>query len=164
MIRKLSAILAMSLLVALTVSAQEPEIMGHPFDFEGFVVGGTVTKAQLIQKFGTPDNYESWDGTQGFSEWFDYGDNAISLAENEFVSFSISDTTFAVLTLNIQGGLKVGMPISKIQETIFGEPYVFIRDGVTEPNLRYIINGDLSLFFEVDEDGIIQSIFYAKPC
>ena len=164
--RKSIAIVSSLLLVALTVSAQEPEIMGHPFDFEGFVVGGTVTKAQIIQKLGTPDEYHSEaDPMQVYQlfEYFEYGENSIELGDDEITRLSLRDTTFAVLTLNIQGGIKVGMPISRIQETVFGEPYVFIQDGVANPLRRYIICGDLSLFFRVDENGIIQSIIYSVP-
>ena len=132
-------------------------------DVEGMCVDQNMTYDQMVAKFGKPDNYQKHYDEFGVSEDYDYGKTWFHFEETgKLKNFVVEDRCFAVLTLEIDGGIRVGDPLSKLDNFKSGKPrYVKTYD---DGDKQY------SLYPERDDhvclrvrDGIIVTIFYYYP-
>lgn len=156
----LSVVLSLLFLTASALSAQS-------FDLEGFVVDKPLTKAQIIQKFGEPDQYDSYEGMDegSIGEYFRYGRNYLKLDNNILTDFFVCDTAMATLTVDVPGGIKVGMPLTSLDDTVFGPAITRTYtnyEGVLV-TLIYVGTDDWRLEFEVSDTGLIESISFTYP-
>ncbi|MBR1926932.1 MAG: hypothetical protein IJ840_04165 [Bacteroidales bacterium] len=134
------------------------------YDIEGFVIDEPLTKAQLIQKFGQPDNYYTYEGIDGLGESIMYGQNDILLDNGLLKDFVVVDTTMAVCTRKVPGGIKVGMHASVMDDTVYGpiKSYSYNDSGTTR-TVFYVGDYDFHLCFELDENKIIRVIYFNYP-
>ncbi len=97
-------------------------------DVNGVFIGGTYTKQQVEQKWGSPTKYRSSESESGLNEIYDYAGAQFHFNENGiFASFSISTANFVVYA-KLNGGIKVGDPFSRILAIGLGTP-VLQKDG-----------------------------------
>ena len=147
---------------SVVLSAQEVDRMKYSRDVNGVEVGIILTRNFVVANFGEPTRYEEQDsGDNGVNRWYYYGDSYIHTKDHVFDEFAVSDTVFAAFTNQIPGGLKVGDPLSKLDNFKYGKPVQY-RDF--EDCLVY------SLFDTTDspvdlyvKDGIIVDITYHDP-
>ena len=136
------------------------------YDIEGFVIDEPLTKAQVIQKFGQPDVYYTYDGTEGLGESILYGRNDIRIHNGVLTDFVVTDTTMAVCTRIVPGGIKVGMPASVMDNTVFGPIKSYSYDYLGTTRTEYYAareDSDFLLRFVLDENNIITMIFFSYP-
>lgn len=139
------------------VLAQDVDMMLFDRDVNGAKIGTKMTKEQVIGMFGEPDKYVYHDnGEDGKGEYY-YGKSYLHFNNDTFDAFYLADAFLIALTNHIDGGLKVGDSISKLDSFKYGKP-------------RKRKNGSYKLFFTSDnpvnlwiEDGIIIGIEYNEP-
>ena len=123
-------------------------------DVAGIKVGTKMSKRQVIAKFGLPDNYSCSDaGELGVDEIYYYGENSLSFNNNEFIGFFISDKKWPVLVSWIDGGIRVGEPLSSISSL---NPQ---KAGWLGPDVYFVPNGDFPIFFRL-KSGVICEISF----
>jgi len=99
-------------------------------DIEGLEINSKVTKAEIIEKFGTPDEYEiqRWapgDGMNEKGEFFRYDIDAanpnpskdgliIDLMDDTLDRFVIGNSKYRAFTNLVKGGVRVGESFSAI--------------------------------------------------
>lgn len=145
-----------------TLSAQQVNMRLYERDVNGVKVGTVLTRDRVVAEFGEPTRFVEKDsGDNGVDRHYYYGNSYIHTNDHVFDEFGISDAAFAVCTLQIDGGLKVGDPLSKLDDFMFGKPQF---DKPIEDMLRY------KLFHTADnpvdlyvKDGIIVDIHYHDP-
>jgi hypothetical protein len=123
-----------------------------------------MTYAQVVAKFGKPDLYHKVNDEFGISEDYVYGNNnRLHFEETgKFKNFVITESRFAVLTLDIDGGIRVGDPLSKLDNFKYGKPqYVRTDEDGGEIYLLYPKCDDN--VYLVVRDSIIVTIFYYYP-
>ena len=136
------------------------------YDIEGFVIDEPLTKAQLIQKFGQPDVYYTYDGTEGLGERILYGRNDIRIHNGVLPDFVVTDTTMAVCTRIVPGGIKVGMHASVLDDTVYGPIKSYSYDYLGTTRTEYYAareDSDFLLRFNLDGNNIITMIFFSYP-
>ncbi len=102
-------ITAICLLFTCNISAQE----SYKVDVNHVPVYEKLTRAEIVEKFGEPDDYRiTDDGLVGFEEIYVYGENALLFMDHEFEGFVIHDQSWSVMNDSFPGGLKVGDDIS----------------------------------------------------
>ncbi len=80
-------------------------------DVDSVRVWTVMTKEEVIARFGEPDRYQYNDaGPDGIDECYHYGKSFIKFHDNEFIEFSICDSSFVALKCSIPGGVRVGDP------------------------------------------------------
>lgn len=82
----------------------------YEVDIDGIMLNSSMTKEEVIAKFGEPDSYYiNDDGSLvGLVETYVYGDNTLSFMNNELNGFYICDERWPVMNDIFVGGLKVG--------------------------------------------------------
>lgn len=153
-----TVILIVAILKFGIVLAQDVDMMLFDRDVNGVKIGVKMTKEQVVDIFGEPDKYVEQDsGDNGVNKFYYYGKSFLHFKNDAFDEFYIVDTDFVALTNHIDGGLKVGDSISKLDSFKYGKP-------------RKQKNGSYKLFFTSDnpvylwiEDGIIIGIEYNEP-
>ena len=121
---------------------------------------------QVIEKFGTPDEYYNEDGRYD-AEWqergYRYGNNYIETCDGEFWMFEIRDTRFKVLTKYFDGGVGVGDHISVFKG--FKDGMLYQRDPKRFGEYYYEIAdaSDGYFCFRTDPDGYIEYFVYTFP-
>lgn len=148
--------------ISTTLSAQQVDMMIYERDVNGVRVGTTLTREKVVAKFGEPTRYEEQDSEDcGVSRWYYYNKSYIHTQNHIFDEFAVSDTAFVALTLQIDGGLKIGDPLSKLDNFKYGKPVV---DKPIEDMIRYKLfdtsDGPVDLYVK---DGIIIDITYHDP-
>ena len=112
-------------------------------------IDGFYTKDQVIEKFGLPTQYSSYESYEGYGMTFMYGNNWLQFSNDGegtyFSGFSVNDSKFVTMTSLVDGGIKVGDDKAKLEllHMTINEP----RDGVSE------------IWFE---DWAIMSVRYNK--
>lgn len=91
-------------------------------DIDGIDIGDTITKEQMIAKFGKPDSYSENDGEFGIDRDFMYGQTWIQAIDNKLESFVICDERFKILSKYIPTGVRVGDKLSKLNGSKYGPP------------------------------------------
>ncbi|MCI1785691.1 MAG: hypothetical protein LKI59_06095 [Bacteroidales bacterium] len=128
-------------------------------DVEGVFADQKMTYAQVVAKFGKPDKYRKQYDEFGLSEEYFYGKTWFHFEETgKFRNFVIRDRRFAALTLDIDGGIRVGDPLSKLDNFKYGKPQYIRTDEDGELYLLYPKSDDN--VYLVVKDGIIVTIFY----
>lgn len=130
-------------------------------DIEGVDIHQKLTKIQIIEKFGQPTSYETYESDDGtLEEIFYYGQDAneIYFTGGKLSGFSIDDDSFVVLTKSVTGGVKVGDPLSKVSSL---NPEVATWRS-SKNNIYYISILDNNVFFVVS-DGKITNINFLLP-
>ena len=128
------------------------------YDVDSVCVDTVMTKEEVIARFGEPDEYEFYDaGPDGIDEYYHYGKSFIKFHDNEFIEFSICDSSFVALKCSIPGGVRVGDPFEVLAPLsrrrahwIKGEGYALFHDT------------DCMVFVNISE-GKIVSIYYSDP-
>ena len=149
-------------LFSTTLPAQQVDLRIYDRDVNGVWVGAILTRDQVIAKFGEPTKFMEKDsGDNGVDRHYYYGKSYIHTNDHIFDEFALRDATFTAFTLQIEGGLKVGDPLSKLDDFTYGKP---ILDKPIEDMVRY------KLFHTTDnpvdlyvKDGIIVRITYHDP-
>ena len=152
----------MAIFFSITLSAQQENMMLYERDVNGVRIGTMLTREQIVAEFGEPTKYEEQDsGDNGVDRWYYYGESYIHTQDHIFEEFAVSDTNFIVLTLQISGGLKVGDPLSKLDDFVFGKPrFDKPIDDMLRYKLFYATDGPVCLYVK---DGIIVDITYHDP-
>ena len=77
-------------------------------DVEGVDIHQKMTKSQIVEKFGQPTSYETYESDDGtLEEIFYYGQDAkeINFTGGKLSGFSIDDDSCVVLTKSVTGGV-----------------------------------------------------------
>ncbi len=88
-------------------------------DVEGIEIGTKMTYEQVVEKFGEPDDVKILDadwpeGTKKYR--FYYGKNNLLFSEVDgLIEFGLEDNRFATIANYMEGGIRVGDSLSKIQ-------------------------------------------------
>ena len=130
--------------ISVNLSAQNVDMMLFNRDVNGIEVGTILTKYILIAKFGDPTRYIEQDsGDNGINKWYYFG--------------SIVDSSFVAFTNHVKGGLKIGDPISLLDNFKYGAPE-------KETDTCYILfhTADNPVYIYVEND-IIVAINYHDP-
>ena len=126
----------------------------------GLHIGQKADSARVVSIFGKPDRYKKFDNEYGISETYYFGSNRLHFECNGcFLDFRLDDNRFAALIDTIEGGVRVGDPISKLDNYVTGKPELIEKvDGFDV----YAINKDLcdiTRFFV--KNGIINIIVFS---
>lgn len=146
-------------LISLLVSLFYPTSQSP--DIEGVDTRQKMTKAQIIEKFGEPTEYEAFasdDGTLQEIFYYKKGINQIEFSGGYLSGFSISDNRFTVLKILIPGGVTVGDHLSEVI-SINPEVKTWLP---SKKDIYYIQILDSRVFFIVSE-GIITNINFSFP-
>ncbi len=116
-------------------------------DIEGIEVCTKMTHEQVIAKFGTPDSVKSrnadWPEESKIRS-YKYGKNKLVFSDYDgLIEFVIEDNRFALIKNYINGGLKVGDSLSKIQNLNIHGP-LELREKIEDGTIIY------NLFTEYD--------------
>lgn len=135
-------------------------------DVNGVPLWSALTKEQVIEKFGTPDEYYNEDGRYDDDckeRGYRYGNNYIETCDGEFWMFEIRDTRFKVLTKYFDGGVGVGDHISVFKG--FKDGMLYQRDPKRFGEYYYEIAdaSDGYFCFRTDPDGYIEYFVYTFP-
>ena len=127
-------------------------------DIEGFDFEMTISKAQVIAKFGDPVRYSSHDSEFGVDEWYKYNGFHMHFCANQLVGFGVEKRGIRVLTKVLSGGVQVGDNISKLSSL------KLTKNGVNEQGetiYEYVYK-----FYDVDplcicvKNNIITGFYY----
>lgn len=132
-------------------------------DIDGIDIGDTITKEQMIAKFGNPDSYSENNGEFGKDRDYMYGQTWIQTIDNKLENFVICDKRFKVLSKYIPTGVRVGDKLSKLNGSKYGPPQR--ADWLAWEDYFINLGGDkyeIYVHFYV-ENGIIISISYNMP-
>ncbi len=135
-------------------------------DVEGVEIDSVMTYAQVVAKFGQPDEVkvQEADFPEGSKIYrYHYGSNYLIFSDVDgMIGFAIQDNRFAVITNYLEGGLRVGDPLSKVQN-------VDIK-GYLEKRKEWPKYTSYNLFSQTDcplwireKDGIIVSMDLSIP-
>lgn len=103
-----------------------------------------MTKGQVIEKFGEPDEYLFHDyDIDGTYEWYHYGEDYLLFINERLYAFYVSTPRWSVLMKMIDGGVKIGDPFSKLSPL---NPK--LADGIEDSDTYYVPCGDFPLFIE----------------
>ena len=133
-------------------------------DVEGIHIGEWVDSAKVVSIFGKPDRYHAYDTEFGISQVFQYGGSWLHFEANGcLINFRLSDNKYAALIDTIEGGIRVGDPISKLDNYVTGKPVLIGVDDTG--NDIYAINKDLCDItrFCVQNGIITYILFLAIP-
>lgn len=140
------------------ITAQEVDMMLYNRDVNGIEIGTLMTKEQVIECFGEPTEYKIYDnGLDGKGESFFYGKTRLHFDNGVFDGFYLCTQQFVAFTNHVKGGIKVGTPLSYLNDFEFGRP-LYVREGVYE--LFYEADNPVTL---IVSDGIIIGIVYSEP-
>ena len=127
-------------------------------DIEGFDFEMTISKAQVIAKFGNPIHYRSHDSELGLDESYYYNACYLHFCANQLTNFSVTKRGIRVLTKVLSGGVQVGDNISRLSSL------KLTKNGVNEQGetiYEYIYK-----FYDVDplyicvKNNIITCFYY----
>ena len=128
-------------------------------DVEGVDIHQKMTKSQIVEKFGQPTSYKTYEADDGTpEEIYHFDKNRINFSNGYLSEFSINDDSFLVLTKSVTGGVKVGDPLSKVSSL---NPEVATWRS-SKNNIYYISILDTNVFFVVS-DGKITNINFSLP-
>ncbi len=157
-------------LACLSTNAQDfwKDYKANGIDVDGVKIGQVMNYGQFVAKFGKPDKYlknDIGDGNEPcWGEYYRIEPNSFYFRNNGFFNeFVLKDSRFAGMTLWIQGGIRVGDKLSKLDNFKYGKPIVASwlkpENGFVEYVLFYNYLDDL-VFLSV-KDGIIFCISYS---
>lgn len=148
---------AITLSVTLLILVATP-LVSLAQDVNGMKLAETYNYSYVTNKFGAPDRYWSRESEFGLDEKYYYGQNFFRFSNNGFFStFTLIDNRFAVFTLDLQGGIKVGEPVAKFNQLGFGQLEV-------KPDGSYYFRGIGDAVFEIfHNDGIITRMVCRFP-
>ena len=119
--------------------------------------------AKFVSVFGVPEKYKKFgkpeDGYE-MSEVYGFGETYFVFQNNgELTSFALKDSRFPALTNYIEGGIRVGDRISKLDKFEYGKP-VF-KDKLEDGTSVYVLWEDSydQVYISV-KNGIIELIVY----
>ena len=129
----------------------------HAQDVAGVHVGSRMTKAQVIEKFGEPEEYDisdSYMDEEAKYEVYDYGHgNWLAFVDECLYDFYVRTSRWPVLLSMIEGGIEIGDPFSKLA-SLNPKPADWIDNST-----YYIPCGDFPLLITV-KDGIITGVSF----
>ncbi len=126
-------------------------------DVNGVQIDFLMTKEQVVEKFGEPLEYimEDYSEMDGIYEWYSYeGGDYLRFIDGNLNTFYVSTDRWPVLANMIEGGVRVGDPLSKLSSL---NPKIV--DWVESSHTYYIPFGDFPLLIDVC-DGMITSMSY----
>ena len=126
-------------------------------DLNGVKINAVMNCEQVISKFGEPSKYAERDsGDLGVDKYYYYGESYLHFNDDKLVGFCLRDPAFLALTADVDGGLKIGDSLSRLDDFKYGKPQKY-RD-------QYILywNSDCPVYLIV-ENGIIIGIDYNDP-
>lgn len=108
-------------------------------DVNGMHILKTYNFNSVVALLGTPDRYQNNESEMGQDESYEYGPNIFRFSENGlFSEFVLKDCRFAIFTLKLQGGIKIGDPLNRFNQLGFGNlelnengTYTFVGIGDT---------------------------------
>ncbi|MCI1640308.1 MAG: hypothetical protein LKI42_03410 [Bacteroidales bacterium] len=132
-------------------------------DVEGVLADQKMTYAQVVAKFGKPDKYRKHYDEFGLTEDYYYVKTWLHFEETgKFKNFVIEDRRFAALTLDIDGGIRVGDPLSKLDNFKYGKPQ-YMKDYENGDKQYSVYNHRDDHVYLMVKDGIIVAILYDYP-
>ena len=161
---KTKILIAIALFVSSFAMAQNEEPDGY--DVEGFCTGQRMSYKQFVAKFGKPDTYKVLGSGEVKSETYYIDGNRFYFEENGiFLEFILRTNRFAALTKDIEGGIRVGDKLSKLDNFKYGKPVEAKYGTPPEPGVvKYALfsHCDCIVYLYV-KDGIIIRISYVEP-
>ena len=160
---KTKILIAIALFVSSFAMAQNEEPDGY--DVEGFCTGQRMSYKQFVAKFGKPDTYKVLGSGEVKSETYYIDGNRFYFEENGiFLEFILRTNRFAALTKDIEGGIRVGDKLSKLDNFKYGKP-VEVKYGL-QPNdgsVKYALfeSSDFPVYLFV-KNGVIIVITYIE--
>ncbi len=126
-------------------------------DVAGLVCGNVYKYADVTAKLGQPSSYRSIEGEEGLDEEYYYRTNLLRFQGNGvFTDFVLENTQFAIYTAYLNGGIKVGNPVTKFQQLGFGS-LKLKQDG----EYMFILQDS---WIEIRHNkGIITKLFFSIP-
>lgn len=98
-------------------------MMLYDRDVNGVKIGTVMSKDQVIAIFGEPDEYKICDnGQEGIGEFFFFNGNRIHLSNGKFDDFYLCTPQYVAFINHIDGGLKVGDSLSRLDDFKYGKP------------------------------------------
>ncbi len=141
----------------------------HLQDVEGVEIDSVMTYAQVVAKFGQPDEVKVEDDydphQEGKCRYYKYGENELVFSDNNgLIEYRIYDNRFAVLTKMIDGGLRVGDPLSKVHQNVDSIGPVEKRRTYSDGTNRHVLFPYCDVVLLINEKGgIITAILYSAP-
>jgi hypothetical protein len=127
----------------------------HAQDVEGVWMDSLMTKDQVIEKYGEPDEYLLHDyDLDGIYEWYHYGEDYLLFINERLYAFYVSTSRWSVLMKMIDGGVKIGDQFSTLSPL---SP--ILVDGIEDSSTYYVPLGDYPLLIEV-HNGLIADILF----
>ena len=137
---------------------QEVDMMLYNRDVNGVEIGDTLNYDQVVLLFGDPSYYNENDsGDLGVNKHYYYGENCFHFKDDVFIGFCLFDASFAALTNHIEGGLKVGDTLSRLDSFKYGKP-----EYHRWKSYCLFTGSDNPVYLHV-ENGIITCIDYSDP-
>ena len=138
--------------------AQDIDMMLYDRDVNGIEIGDTLKYDQVVLLFGEPKRYYEHDSEDlGVNKHYYYGENIFIFKDNVFIGFGLRDALFAALTNHIEGGLKVGDKLSRLDNFKYGKPECH------RWNTYLLFTGSDNPVYLIVENGIIIGIDYNDP-
>ncbi len=136
-------------------------------DVEGVEINTNMTFEQVVEKFGQPDEVEIQDADwpEGAKiRYYQYGENELVFSDTDgLIEFSIRNNRFALITNYVEGGIRVGDLLSKIQNINIQGVLEFIENDAEGAYIYHIFSqSDCPLWVWV-KDGIIIHMCLSIP-
>lgn len=139
-------------------SAQEVDMMIYNRDVNGVDIGDVLEYDQVVSVFGEPECFKQDDnGIEGINQQYSYGCNTLDFKDDVFIGFCLRDASFTALTNHIDGGIKVGDKLSRLDNFKYGKPKFH------KGNTYLMFTGSDNPVYLIVENGIIIGIDYSDP-
>ena len=150
--KRITLIFVSCFLFCLNLSAQ---------DVEGVAIDSSMTKVQVVEKFGEPEEYtlkNSYMDEEAKYEMYYYGHGEwLEFVNGCLQSFCVNTPRWSVLVYKMEGGIRVGDPFSKLSP-LNPQLASWIKDN-TDSKTYYIPSGDFPILIDVKE-GKIKSVSF----
>lgn len=102
------------ILFVLALFCQRIEVLAQ--DVNGVRAGTVMSKAQVVECFGEPDEYlvEDYSDLDGVYEYYVYGRSQLLFVNQCFYAFSVSDDRWPLLLDMLDGGVRPGDSFNSI--------------------------------------------------
>lgn len=126
-------------------------------DVEGLEIFDELDYDGFVMKFGKPDTYKKEVGQTEiwYEEYYSIGKDRFTFGNaGHFREFYLEEKKYAALTLTVNGGVRVGDPLSKLDDYEYGKPK-FYKKMEKEGTLLYTL-------FDYSESWLIIEVLNGK--
>ncbi len=127
-------------------------------DVNGIDIYTKMAKPDVIAIMGEPTKYKYYDSQDnGVDEWYYYNEDLLEFNEGILIGFSIKTDRFPVMTKDVDGGIRVGDNISKLEQL---KPY-YGRKG--DEDFYSVLCGDDYVVKFYAKGNIITYVSFTDP-